>query len=359
MTCARCYRENATAIRYGGDDYCRTCIDEVFVQCSGCSEHVHRLDIREHEGRQYCSSCHADLFVMCDNCGTTSTAETAHRHNGLDMCEACYDRLVRHAPPPAVVRSYSYKPSPVFHSVGEERKIFMGVELEVDLPHGSRNTNPDAHAALAVLGDEDLIYAKGDGSLRCGIEFVTHPMTVEYYSSLPWDRFFSKLYGFGYRGNEVQNCGLHIHVGRREMGNNPQQRERTIARIVRFYETYYDDIVRFSRRSNGPARQWANAHGIPTAFSDHDTVSSASRHGRYHAVNCTPSNTVEFRIFKGTLDPMTLMASLQFTRELVVAASDMSDDEFNALTYKKHIDNVSARYPEMRNYMCADRSALP
>lgn len=68
---------------------------------------------------------------------------------------------------------------------------------------------------------------------------------------------------------------------------------------------------------------------LSTCKNSLDTAKKAGL-GRYTAVNLMPENTIEFRIFRGTLRYETFMATIEFTHYLCELARKLSDENFHA-----------------------------
>ena len=71
--------------------------------------------------------------------------------------------------------------------------------------------------------------------------------------------------------------------------------------------------------------------------------------GRYTAVNLTNSETVELRLFRGTLKLNTLIATLQFVNHLCEVAISLSDQELQDMSWFDFLDMISE--PELIQYL--------
>ena len=71
--------------------------------------------------------------------------------------------------------------------------------------------------------------------------------------------------------------------------------------------------------------------------------------GRYTAVNLTNADTVEIRMFRGTLKLNTLKATLQMVNHLVEVAVAMSDTTVQELSWFDFLDTVHE--PELIQYL--------
>ena len=71
--------------------------------------------------------------------------------------------------------------------------------------------------------------------------------------------------------------------------------------------------------------------------------------GRYHAVNLSNKNTVEIRLFRGTLRYKTFIATLQFTATLVRYAKQVTLTDIWRTTWNDVFYNTE--YEELREYL--------
>lgn len=202
----------------------------------------------------------------------------------------------------------------------ELRNNTFGVEVEVDDGDG-RN------ALVAALDELHLpIYEKTDGSLHAnGVEIITHPGSLAWHMyEMRWAEVFRLCRKNGYDSDGTTTCGLHIHVGRAALGQTEQVRRTMAAKLVLIVNAVWESLVTFTRRRLSELRDWA-PRPLAGALERVDLMDNAQlralalhaggqdgpHQARYTAVNLTNDNTVEFRIFKGTLKRTTLLASMQ------------------------------------------------
>ena len=167
---------------------------------------------------------------------------------------------------------------------------------------------------------------KHDGSLDDGVEIVTHPCSLAYHENrLDWCQISATCADYNFKSHDTSTCGLHIHVGRSQMGDDPDSRAAAAGNLVLLVNSVWDKLVPFTRRESNKLTRWASMNEIPdrdfllTCYTDSEITTTAlqtSKQGRYQAVNLTCRDTVEFRIFRGTLKVTTLLASLQLVSNL-------------------------------------------
>lgn len=72
-------------------------------------------------------------------------------------------------------------------------------------------------------------------------------------------------------------------------------------------------------------------------------------HPAYTSVNLTNKNTIEFRIFRGTLKYNTLIATLQLLDRICDVALFMSDEELKAMSWTTFVSGCTQ--PELVQYL--------
>ena len=200
------------------------------------------------------------------------------------------------------------------------------------------------------------MYIKHDGSLNEGFELVTHPMTLSYHSrEFPWEELTREAVRLGYRSHQTSTCGLHIHVNRDSLGDTVQQQEEVIARILYFFEEHWNELVRFSRRKPEQLSRWASRYGRKD--DPKELMDKAKRtFDRYTGVNLTNHETVEFRIFRGTLRCQTILAALQLVDEICRTALVFSNEELPGMSWSGFVSSLSPQScPELIDYLKARR----
>lgn len=278
---------------------------------------------------QLCDSCRDDYYI-CADCGCFVHYENAiELDDGDYYCESCADSNR------GALHQYGYKPDPIFYDTNEdalddEPTLYMGVELETD--DGCRGD----------VEEHDYVYYKEDGSLSSsGVEIVSHPASLKFHlNDFGWSEICSDFRSWGYLSHKASNsCGLHVHVNRDFFGVTAAEQDLHIAKVVLLVNRFYDShLERFARRSSA---QWARKPDVRVTNADvtdneivhtiHDKVKDS---GRYVAVNLQNRNTIEFRLFRGTLKVTTLYATLQFVDTLCRFAKKMELREVDLVQWE-------------------------
>lgn len=319
---------------------CESCKETHERTCSFCDDTFYSLDIYDN----LCYDCTENTFV-CEECGGRFRLDEEYRHDDYSYCENCYEEK-------AIIQDYNYKPSPTFRKIpGENTELFMGIELEIDgAGESSRN-------AKKIQDITDLIYIKHDGSLNEGFEVVSHPCTFSYHSQkFPWREILEMAEDLEYKSHDIGTCGLHIHISRDFFGNNYQEEDLNILKTLYIFEVFWSDILNFSRRTEKQAQKWAKKYfnkerteKLTDPEMQKELLDTAKNSERYYAVNLQNEDTVEFRIFRGTLNYNTFLATLQFIYNLCNMVKDIDINNLQKISFLD-ICNYN-KFPEMENYL--------
>lgn len=342
VMCHDCYSENFSICKICGDiihnddaeyidDYgeaccCESCFRRDYARCFDCGEIIDmRNDNYYYCASRYgncdevvCTSCREDHWSYCDDCEALFYDDdlSYHEYDDCHYCDNCYDCHCRgdydgineyHEGPMLV---YYDKDGTMEDQTGTDFKGY-GFELEVDCG----GYDHDNAAKVCDMLDKE-VYCCSDGSINDGFEIISHPHTREALEKMQMDDVLDWLRQRGYRSHDAETCGLHLHASKLLFGDEEKDRIRNISKIVMFYEIFWDDILKISRRTEERANRWARKYskGKKDTYEMVDTAikSGYCCNGRYFAVNLCNRHTVEFRIMRGTLKKETFWATLDF-----------------------------------------------
>lgn len=351
ITCALCgaevHRHDAILMDGGDTPICPACADTHTFLCDECSERCWNAENRGDGSYNLCEACRDDHYTRCEHCGDLipdSLARYDERHDTY-YCENCYQRFhISEA-----IHPYHYKPEPLFYGEGP---LFLGVELEAD--DGGKLDENAARLLDVINSNQELAYVKSDGSLDDGLELVSHPCSLEFHlHEFPWAEALSKLRQMGYYSHNAGTCGLHIHVSRDAFGEDTKEQEQNIAKILYIFERFWQELLRFSRRTESQMKQWAARYGYKNT--GHEILEHAKRSfspGRYACVNLTNAETIEFRAFRGTLRYQTFAATLQFVARLCKVALSFTEEQIHTMSWPDLVLHLAdADTPELIAYL--------
>ena len=153
----------------------------------------------------------------------------------------------------------------------------------------------------------------------------------------------------GYRSHQTSTCGLHLHVNRNAFSDNQEEQDEVISRILYFVEHHWNELLKFSRRSEYTMNRWAARYGYehtPKAIMD---KAKKGGNGRYATVNLCNYHTVEFRLFRGTLKYNTFIATIQLVNRICDAAMYNTDDSIAKLSWSDFVADITE--PELIQYL--------
>ena len=232
-----------------------------------------------------CISC-ALRYRYCPYCGSM-LLRTEMRN---DQCRPCF----RENPSLA---DYS---SRVNCECVETGKRYFGIELETEVKDPSEaNVKAKLIEIDELLGEDVLM--KRDGSLQNGIEIVTKPLLKESQYLL-WEKFLTKR-PKGLISWDSSRCGLHIHVSRASLSDD------TIAKAVCFVNASGNKkfmYVLAGRKDNNYSR-----------FKAKTAENAMLATARHEAINLCNRDTIEFRLFKGTLKKESVYKNIEFCDALL------------------------------------------
>jgi Putative amidoligase enzyme len=300
MNCEKCEKENCETItvqvarsRNDTEEWCESCVESHAFTCADC-ERVFSNSVNTGEnsnGDKVCEHC-AENYFTCDSCeGIFSNDRCRSDSSGSGCyCERCV--------PDEHGTIAEYGADVPFGKIGIPPHYF-GVELEVET-QGDSYREQKAKQVRELLSD--FVIVTEDGSLSHGFEIVTRPATLEK-QLFHWKPFFDNVPS-GLRSFQTDTCGLHVHASRRPLS------QLQIAKIVCFVNAAHNRAFLKCIAARDSAR-WSRYHA--KKLSDGNKVNPE----RYEAVNLQNRETIEFRIFKGTLKRESVFKAIEFCDALI------------------------------------------
>ena len=345
MTCERCDNVGSTRDDFNNIDghqwWCKTCTDN----------HAHWCDWHDEYFTGYTYGAEDSSYVFCEMCYNDNT-------NWCDTCELAYVEgcTLDHDDEvdSRIIHDYSYKPDPIFHSSPDENtRLYFGIEVETESPGDENYSNRREAAEFAYrLEQSNLAYLKSDGSLDCGFEVVTHPMTHSFYmnnATLLWDTISRLKTEHSMMAWGTNTCGLHIHISRNGFSTGSHQH--------RFLQLVYNNKELYELLAGRSATHWAKFDDVV----NQDTGKKSFRYkldnnhrdtDRYSAVNTINRNTLEMRIFRGSLNIGFIKASIdlahasvEFTR--VMSVKQVIDGGLSTAKFVEYIREKGILYPAL------------
>ena len=339
-------------VAYNSADYWVEFLLETEVnwfKCYKCGKYENADDgIWFVNGYRWCQDCVDEakangILRSCPDCGGVYTSNQWDEE--FNCCTNCAENKYP-------VRSYHAHPKMKWY--GEPNKNWsrkrngqvamrgIGCELEIDQGDGNEDWGESTalrRELFKMFPDNEIFYER-DGSLCNGFEIITQPHTYKAFKKMPWEKIMTLCRQHGFKSHDAVNedghytCGLHFHISREIFGRNLAEQNRNIAKLIYFYDHFWDDVVKFSRRTQR-GLEWCGRYSIRTLNQAKHYAVEYHRNGehddRYYAVNVTNAATVEIRIMRGTLKYETFMASLDFIWRTAMNSKRIGEDDLNNL----------------------------
>ena len=294
----------------------------------------------EQLGKFYILKKYIKNFMICSKCGSLINKSFDGYSNG--KCSTCYKDEN------AEVCSYhSHHDKGLKKYYGADEKDFKGYGIELEC-EANLNTNSNTQKCRELVRDllGDRVYFETDGSLRnYGFETITRPHTKEELLNIDWKTVLGYYVSNGCISHTTNRCGLHIHASRTLFGADKETQDDNIAKVIFFYEYFWSDIVKYSRRSKFDYCEKIIRNSDVTEERIKNVVKE--NYNRYYNINTTNKNTIEFRVSRGTLKYETFMATLDFTMKIVENSTKIKWEDVK--DYKKWLEGISDNTREYLN----------
>ena len=329
-----------------GDELCQSCADDCVMWCEHCEEYHYSDGFRrvypadEYHHRNYemwCGACVESDAVECYDCGEYFNGDLTAVRGGRELCQRCLDDYYYCEQCGEYVHYdewdsdedmccdcageftgvKAYHDAPPIKYIGGCRRAWrgiwrgIGIELEIDRDDIDKDSERDTVQSLKEIAG-DALYFERDGSLDHGFEIITQPHTEDAFWLIDWQAILNTCRENGYTSHDAGTCGLHLHLSREIFGANRARQGVAISKLICFYDYFYNDILKVSRRTEREADRWAAKYDIKCRKDAEIIGKGKYNRGRYFAVNNSNHNTVEIRITRGTLNYNTFAACIDF-----------------------------------------------
>ena len=294
--------------RMAEESWCACCTDNHTTECDHCGELFDNGAIVDVDGASWCRGCVDDDATTCEDCGSVFPSDDMRSVDDGDryVCRGCYDEndqligsyhSTRNRGFAPIRLPYTYSRRPGWYGTLRSALMF-GVELEIE---STAKTTPNA-IAVAVQKRMGRLFAgaERDGSLRDGVEIVSQPATIDAHRE-EWHRIMStpgKLAPYA-RAHDTETAGFHVHCTREACS------DLTWCKLVDLL-TREQDQHQWSHVFRRTPNHYAKANR-KRKFSDARQLDP----DRYQIVNTSSSKTVEIRWPRGTIQPATVLATIE------------------------------------------------
>jgi len=214
-----------------------------------------------------------------------------------------------------MIHEFDYKPN---YGIPDEGARNFGVELELVCKkiqqeiEKSNNFSEKFQEEIDELAEEtypafssDCIFKK-DGSLDAASwEIVTKPLSLSGQKEFWTPQIFKYLISKGLISYNTKCCGMHVHVSRKSLSL------LQIAKLVKFIynKENYKFIKKIAQREEKGYAEFSSNKSF--------SYVKDKNASKYSAINLCNENTIEFRLFKGTLNHNAFHKNLEFCDALI------------------------------------------
>lgn len=274
--------------------------------------------------------------MWCDYCGV----EYSHSNNEVGLCSSCFHKVLdgrftlctscgRYRPSAgvidgvcvgcrSVIKYSTYSPKPRFKTVeGDTDNIFIGFELEAgDLECPS--IRMDTAEVVNDLG-EGFLYLKEDCSIPdYGFEVVTHPASLQFHRQWKHAEVLEVMREAGMLSHDAESaCGLHVHVNRSALSS---MKWLFVDWFVNKHKNFW---VKVARRDDDYYAAYTDLHYQVHVCCNKLKDICGKGYDKFVAVNFCHKQSVEFRIFRGSLRYKTLLGTLELVHALISWAKEV------------------------------------
>lgn len=366
--CSICASESDVVESQEGEIIC----DQCTLICERC-ECIYSANDSMYsvEGQMWCDPCTMNYAHYCDEhdgyftgytyatCDSSGTFCERCFENCVSYCDECDDYYYDGCPRDhddeggsRLIHDYSYRPDPIFYRLPDEEfhRLYFGIEIETEVRGKDYGHRTDAAEYASMLENERIAYLKSDGSLECGFEIVTHPMSHAYMTrdeNPLWRVLRTLKQDYNMMSWGTKTCGLHIHVSRSGFAGGSHQH--------RFLQLVYNNKEFYELLAGRSSSAWAKFDDVD----DPETGRKSFKHkldqsgsDRYSAVNTNNRNTLEMRIFRGSLNPRFVKsavdlahASVEYTR--VMSVKEVIDAGLSTLKFRQYIESKANLYKSL------------
>lgn len=298
------------------------------INCCICGQYTDKNRIFLSNRLIICNKCFKQLNgFTCNKCyGKYIKYDYDQKYN---CCKYCADSIKSYDQQSQLrIHNYFFKPYPTFYSLDKSKKgLFMGIQLQI----GGAKT-PDIVNKFAANNESNFCYIKKDTSIPLyGCEIVSYPATLQYHLSnkTKWKSILKNARQLHFKSYNINNCGLHIHVNKNYFDN------KSIQKLDYFINTNQEFFSKLSKRVSTFARfltKPINSYGIPINYN------------RHCALNLCNENTIQFRLFRGTLNYKSFISYIELVHYICKYIQSNELQQLNTCSFLEYIKEQPTKY---------------
>lgn len=197
------------------------------------------------------------------------------------------------------------------------------------------------------------VYTKNDASLthddRTNLEVITNPCTIGYWFN---SKLAERLVEVAKRvdfTSENERCGMHFHVSRAPYKKASLDMVEVEAKWIVIFERFWNELLKISARDSSRAEHWASRTRKSTIAEAREFAEWQKRghDRRYYCVNTQNAQTIEVRLFAGTMDARRIKAYVSIVNHIaqfILHGGDVEHCTFAEAIRYDHQPQVVAEY---------------
>jgi hypothetical protein len=364
IICDKChnekYKNNIKEINFQNKNkkVCLNCFYEL-KRCHECNKYFDKNKIFLIEDKAFCPDCiKKQKFIICERCGHGFFEKSSliKKYENSYICNPCflYSKIYPSKKYESnKINEYNYKPNPIFYGKKESDNLFFGVELEITTPHKYRDKLSE-YISFNFNQEKPFLYLKFDRSIgnegTAGFEIVTHPFNYQWLNSKNGIEKIEQLFNiksFGCESFYTNTCGMHVHLSKKAFTN---------IHLYKFLKMIYEQkdfsIIISERDDMQKVDTYMNFEPIkPLKILAQERINGKDNNSRHKAVNLSCENTVEVRIFKGTLEIEKFLKNIQYCKSLFHYTEEESFKNLNLDNYLKYIQNNKKTFLNLYTFL--------
>lgn len=313
---------------------------ESFAACNKC-ERIFYIDDTEFD--------EDDGATMCVPCFTEASAKKiifAHNYNKYPAIQATPvarfpiktghdgsissgpERIAKETP----VRLFGVEVETEMYALGMMKKNLLRYQVAKSLLEA-------VGPSFAIIKEDGSLITNGkysdgsNGAKYAGFEIVSAPATLDIHKNI-WPRLQNSEHYQLLRAWDTKTCGFHVHVSREGMS------ALQIARIVLFVNHKNNKMFIQKVAGRGSDKYCRYFDKEPK---DAIGVHHKNDDNRRQAVNLTNPHTIEFRMFRGTVNPKHIIRNMEFCDAICDFCYPASRSLADIETTQPFLDFVFAR----------------
>lgn len=314
-------------IEFASNEPCRTHCDDVY--CPSCGGRWRREGDSPHG--PLCPSCREEGIAICVRCGEVIDSDEVVIYDGNPFHERCAVRADDNTPE---MQGWHASPRPFVPITGGNQLI--GFELEVTRKPDRVGKYEWKRDIIRHLKESDgmsrLIY-EYDSTVSKGFEIISRPFSSGYVPAMAelLDTSQTYLRSVEWDSSDELHCGLHFH-----MSKTWWKSTSGLARLLFTASKFREVMFSLSRRARSNWDLWSTIpEDMPGTVAEIENEIFSGAYKEHHlAISLGHKETVEFRMFGGTLNIDEFLGGLDFVRFLT---------DFSNGTSQRRIERMSER----------------